>query len=164
MVKKDIDRLIYTISNQNKPNKNDIDALNGVIEYVNSEKDRLINNHRMFARIYISSFTYGIYKTNGNYQKISNNLLDVLKTPLETIYNDFHQQMNETEFENVTDLLGMSNKHPAIRTPEENENDKRIVSENAKDITEALTHYNKEDVYDRLNSLMSDLIEDYGNK
>ena len=159
---KDLERLKFTILNQNKPNEKDFHALNGIIKYVSEEKERTLNNYHLFAKVYISVFTSGIEKTNGNYQKIADELRMVLKTPIESIYDSFHQQMNMTEFENITNLLGMSNKHPALRTKEENENDKRIVNENAKAITKAMLHYNKDDVYKRLNSVITNLIEDYG--
>ncbi len=162
MVSKDIDRLKYTFSKGNKINQNDIKALNGIIEYVNLEKERQLNNYQLFAKLYISAFTNEIYKTKGNYQLIADSLRMTLKKPLEGIYNDFHQQMNETEFENISKVLGLSDKHPVLRTDKENESDKKIISENAKDLTKALTHYNKEDVYDRLNSVIINLIEDYG--
>ena len=161
MISKNIDRLKYTFSKGNKINQNDIEALNGIIKYVNKEKERELNNYHLFAKLYISVFTSEIYKTKGNYQLISDSLRRTLKRPLESIYDDFHQQMNETEFEILAKVLGLSDKHPVLRTDQENENDKRIIKENAKDLTQALSHYNKEDVYDRLNKVISNLIEDY---
>ena len=161
MISKNIDRLKYTFSKGNKINQNDIEALNGFIKYVNDEEERRLNNYHLFAKLYISSYTNEIYRTKGNYQMIADSLRMTLKMPLESIYDDFHQQMNETEFEILANDIGLSDKHPILRTDQENENDERIIKENAKDLTQALTHYNKEDVYNRLNSLLNNLIEDY---
>ena len=92
---------------------------------------------------------------------VADSLRMTLKMPLESIYNDFHQQMNETEFESLAEVLGLSDKHPVLRTDQENENDEKIIKDNAKDLTKALSHYNKVDVYERLNSVMINLVEDY---
>jgi len=140
---------------------NDLKALNGIIKYVNKEKERELNNYHLFAKLYISAFTKEIYRTKGNYQLISDSLRMTLKRPLEGIYDDFHQQMNETEFESISKVLGLSDKHPVLRTDQENESDEKIIKDNAKDLTHALSHYNKEDVYDRLNKVIINLIEDY---
>ena len=175
MISKDIGHIRWRFNNclvdengktREKPlpmyvNSNDLKALNGVIEYGNKEEERELNNYQLFAKIYISQFTKEIYRTKGNYQMIADSLRITLKMPLESIYNDFHQQMNETEFQKLAEVLGLSDKHPILRTDQENENDERIIKENAKDLTESLSHYNKEDVYNRLNSLLNNLIEDY---
>ena len=176
MISKDIGRIRWRFNNclvgkdgkkREEPlpmyiNSDDLEALNGIIEYVNKEKERQLNNYHLFAKLYISSYTKEIYKTKGNYQLIADSLRMTLKRPLESIYDDFHQQINETEFENISKVLGLSDKHPILRTDQENENDEKIIKENAEDLTKALTHYNKEDVYNRLNSLLTNLIEDYG--
>jgi len=164
MIYNNIDRIKYTLTKGNKANIKDFEALNGIIDYANKEKERLLTNNHLFAKLYISLFTRGIEKSNGNYQKIADELREPLKMPLETIYDNFHQQMNSTEFENIINILGMTDKHPALRTEEENENDKKIINENIGELTKALSHYNKEDVFNRLNNVMNNLIEDYDTR
>ena len=56
MIQKQIDRLKFTFSKGNKPNATDFEALNGIIEYVNSEKERERNNNHLFAKIFLSQF------------------------------------------------------------------------------------------------------------
>ena len=162
MVKKDIYRLVYTISNGNKPNEADINALNGVIEYVNKEKERQLNDHHLFAKLYISRFKSEMKRRNGNYQMVADDLRRDIAIDVMSHLELFHQDMNMIEFGKLTDRLGMSSKHPALVTEEENENDKRIINENAKEITEVMTHFNKEDVINRIEIVMNNLIEDYG--
>tara|TARA_R110000803_G_scaffold206969_2_gene274592 strand:- start:477 stop:974 length:498 start_codon:yes stop_codon:yes gene_type:complete len=160
-VKKSINRLEYLITKGNKPNQADADALYDISLYVEQERKRQLNNHKLFAKIYISVFKSEILRTDGNYQMVADNLRSIVKKPLEQIYDEFHQQMNETEFSIIGKRLGLSDKHPALRTPQENENDKIIISENSNNIAKSLSHYNKVDVYKRLNSLLNNIIDDY---
>ena len=164
MIANDIKRLSFTISKGNKPNVKDKEALNCVIDYVNKEKERCRNNYSLFAKLYITSFKDEINRREGNYQLIADSLRMVLARPLESIFNDFHQEMNEVEFSKRAKILGLSDKHPILRTDKENESDRKIISNNVNDLSNAMNHFNIDSVRDRVNIVLETLIEDYGNK
>ena len=46
-----INRLSYTIKNQNKPNTSDVNALNEVIKFINQTTKEEINNNELFAKL-----------------------------------------------------------------------------------------------------------------
>jgi len=160
-IDKAINRLSFLIQKGYKANNTDADALNSIIDYVNKQREENLNNHEMFAKIYINAFTNDLIRSDGNYQLCADSLRMVLKKPLNSIYDTFHNEINTIEFTKISNKLGICNKHPILKTPEENASDQKIIKENAKDLTKALSHYNKKDVYSRLNTLINNLIEDY---
>lgn len=95
MVKKDLERLKFTFSKGNKPNKNDIDALNGIIEYVNKERERELNNYQLFAKLFLNIFKNDIIKSNGNYQLSLKSVTDVLKIDLDSHLETFTNEINQ---------------------------------------------------------------------
>jgi len=80
---KALNRLAYTIQNQNKPNENDVEALNEVIRYYNAERDRLIVNNRLFAKLFLNTLRNDIIRSNGNYQLSIDGLRNVARISLE---------------------------------------------------------------------------------
>ena len=95
MIANNIKRLSYTIGKGNKPNANDIEALNGVIEYVNQEKERSLNNHQLFAKLYINAFKDILIKSNGNYQLASDSLLSVIRIGLNDQIDRLIEETNQ---------------------------------------------------------------------
>ncbi len=109
MVKKDLERLKFTISKGNKPNKNDIDALNGIIEYVNNERDRELNNYQLFAKLFLNVFKNDIIKSKGNYQLALKNATDVLKIDLYSHLEAFTREINQIWLEKAVNNNEINN-------------------------------------------------------
>ena len=153
---KELKRLAYTIGNGNKPNETDIEALNGVIEYYNAERKRTLVNNELFAKLFIGVFKGDLVKSKGNYQLVLNTLKMILKIDLHSHYDSFHRNINQIEFKKLCDYLGV----PEVITLEDDKKKDQIIEENKELLSKVLNHYSKEKVFDRLNNLMIDLIED----
>lgn len=138
---KALNRLIYTISKQNKPNQTDVDALNEVIAYVNAEKERTLVNNRLYAKLFINSLRNDIIRSNGNYQLSIDSLRSIARISLDDqlsrLVTDSNQIFLENEIKNI-----------------ENE-DKMIDFDYPK--------YDTDKMKDRIKELISNLIEDYEN-
>ena len=158
---KSLNRLIYTITKGNKPNGTDVQALNEIIQYVNQEKQRQLENNNLFAKLFISTFKNELLQREGKYQLILDSIRIVLKIPLEEHYNALHEEMNYIELMKFAKSKGISMKHPALRTPEETKKDSELLKTYELDLINHLDHFKKEAVYSRTNKLLNNLIEDY---
>ena len=54
----------------------------------------------------------------------------ILKLPIEEHYDLFIERLNHYELNQYSDFLGLSEKHPLLRTDAEDEEQKRILKEN----------------------------------
>jgi len=100
MIDKDIERLKYTITQGNKPNENDIKALNSVIGYVNLEKDRTISKNILLSKLIINVLKNDIIKSKGNYQLSIKTLKSILRISLEAHYEAFKDEINQIWLDN----------------------------------------------------------------
>lgn len=103
---KAINRLAYTISNGHKPNASDVEALNQLIDYVNKEKQRELNNNRLFAKLYVNVFKNDLIKNNGNYKATVDSLKSTCRIDLDEQLNGLVREANaiylQNEMENYT--------------------------------------------------------------
>ena len=127
MIQKQIDRLKYTFTKGNKPNQTDFEALNGFIKYVNDEQERKVANNHLFAKLFISVFKNDLIKSEGNYQYIIDSLRMAIALPLKDHYNELFEEMNSIELVKFAESKGISLKHPALRTPEEEAKDTELL-------------------------------------
>ena len=136
-VNRELKRLGYTISNQHKPNQTDADALNKLIDYVSEERSRLLNNYNLFARLFVIVFKNESIRNGGNYQKSLDNIRMHLKIDLESQIESFNREVNQLRLENQI--------------------------EDGKSIDEIkFISWTKEDTQNRIEELITNLIEDYG--
>jgi hypothetical protein len=73
-----INRLSYTIKNQNKPNKSDVNALNEVIKFINQTTKQEINDNELFAKLYVMNFITQLRLTS-NLNLAQKNVNKILK-------------------------------------------------------------------------------------
>ena len=139
MIEKDIRRLAFTISKGNKPNESDIQALNGVIKYVNDEKERTLNNYHLFARMYISQFKNVLIKSGGNYQLSAKSILDVVQIDLNDHLDRLILEANQIYLE-------------------------KDIEEKGVDSDFNISNYDKEKMKDKIIQLINNIIEDYGSQ
>jgi len=97
---KAINRLAYTISNGNKPNASDVEALNQLIDYVNKEKQRELNNNRLFAKLYVNVFKNDLIKNNGNYKATVDSLKSTCRIGLDEQLNGLVREANAIYLQN----------------------------------------------------------------
>jgi len=153
---KELKRLAYTIGNGNKPNENDVKALNGVIEYFNNERKRDLQNNELFAKLFINVFKNDLIKSNGDYQKTLNTLKMIFKIDIHAHYDSLHSEINQIEFDNLCAYLDIS---AGISLIEEEKNDK-IIKDNSETLSKVLNKFTKDKVYERLNRLINQILED----
>ena len=134
---KAINRLAYTISNGNKPNTSDVEALNQLIDYVNKEKERELNNNRLFAKLYVNVFKNDLIKNNGNYKATVDSLKSTCRIGLD-------EQLN-----------GLVREANAIHLQNEMENYTKDIS------NFEYPKHNEDKMKNRLKDLIGNLIEDY---
>jgi hypothetical protein len=109
-IKEAINRLGYTISKQNKPNTNDADALNSIIEFVNLSNKQVIKDNELLAKMYcfvLKDFLFYYKNVNFASKQINKDILsksleyhlECLKINLETNErtNFFEQNTNLKE-------------------------------------------------------------------
>jgi len=78
-----IKRLGFTISKQNKPNSNDADALNSIIEFINLSNKQVVKDNELLAKMYcfvLKDFLF--YYKNVNFASKQINK-DILSKPLQ---------------------------------------------------------------------------------
>ena len=97
---KNIKTLSNTISKQRKPMQYDADALDGIIEYVNQEKERQVNRYQLFAKLFINDMMNDTIRSKGNYQKSLDTLRMVFKIGLHEHMDNFNSHMNQLRLEN----------------------------------------------------------------
>ena len=140
MIEKDIKRLAFTISKGNKPNQNDAEALNGVIEYVNDEKKRHINNYHLFAKLFVNVLRNDLIRNDYDYRLITNSLDMVLRMDLEEHIEGLVGDISQNEL--LKDVDGMT------------EDD---ILENVK-----FPKFNENKMRNKIIDLIGNLVEDYG--
>mgnify|MGYP001822482020 CR=1 FL=1 len=163
MIQKQIDRLKFTFSKGNKPNASDFEALNGIIQYVNSEKERQRKDNHLFAKLFLSDFKNDFIKNEGNYQYNIDMLRMILKKPLEGHYKDVFNEMNDIEYVKFAKSKDLTFTHPALCDESENQKQSELLKKHEGELIDHLAQVKKDKVYQRLNELLNNIIEDFGS-
>ena len=103
MVTQDIERLKYTIQNGNRTNSNDADALNNIIGYVNTEKERQCVRNDLFFKLAINILKQDIIKSGGNDKLAMSNLRSLCNIDLDDTLERFVTEVNQME---ITEAKG----------------------------------------------------------
>lgn len=134
---KAFERLIFTITKQNKPNQTDLEALKVIAEYVENSKKQEIRNNYLFAKMYVYNFIHEIMHFKDsflfNYKTSQLNLHSFLKIPLEVSLEIMRTKVNTHEYSLFCENIGMSKSY--IRNKQEQENDKELMKKNSDDFT-----------------------------
>ena len=99
---KAINRLAYTISNGNKPNATDVEALNQLIGYINKEKQRELNNNILFAKLYVNTFKNDLIKNKGDYKNTVQSLKSTCRISFEDQLDGLVREANAIHLEQET--------------------------------------------------------------
>lgn len=121
-INQSIKRLSFTLQKGNKPNSKDVEALNTIIEWVNSVKNDTLNNNQLFAKLYIyfldryvNEFETDIFDPIP--QKELSRKLDM---SLESYYKAFTRSLNDSGRYRLLRQKGVAiGKHPNEMTEEE---------------------------------------------
>ena len=170
-IEKNIERLGFTLSKRNKPNQSDMDSLNFIINWINSQQSETIKNNQLFAKMYIYHLNHNIkyYSTNVSEFLPQKELSNLLSTELEHFYQSFTNKLNDNSKNEILDLVHTGvkrktvegyTKHPNQYTKEEN----KIISNNIsnldanqiKQLTQNLWHV--DDVSQRLDLMITEAL------
>lgn len=173
-IDKNIERLGFTLSNGNKPNQSDIDALNNVIEWVEKHRSDTIRNNQLFAKLYIYHLNEKIkyYSTDVSDFLPQKELSRILDMPLDNFYKSFTIRLNDDAKNAIVDITrnGVESKtvegypkHPTEFTDEENEiiknNIANLTDEQKKQLT--VDSWHLEDVTYKLDLMVNEALNKF---
>lgn len=139
---KALNRLAYTISNSNKPNKTDVDAFNNIVKWFNVQESKTIDNNKLFAKLYILFLTQTLrhYKASVFDLSILNtDLHKKLDTDLDMFYFAFREDLIHRQL----DLI--------LNNPKGNITTDKFTQE----VEEFKKKYNQEYVNQKLNEMIN---------
>lgn len=169
-VEKSLQRLHWRFSpnekgqiNSFKPNQNDADALNDVIEWIEREKNKTMLKHQLFAKLFVVLLgEYQVfYKDINTAQKVIHQLLD---DDIENHISWFRDKFNSTVFEKAHKDLGLSNKPHYMQTEEEAANDLKIIEDNQKYFLNHINKWSLEKITESLEKQITNALNIYESK
>lgn len=126
-LKEAIQRLMFTVSKQNKPNNTDAEALNKVLEYINGTVKKEVNENELFAKLYVYLLLNEVIFYKGDVDLSQKKINEVLNLPLIDLYDKFRMSYNAIELNNFLHENGLSDKHPALYTDAEQQTNKELT-------------------------------------
>jgi len=160
-LQKAISRLKYTTENGNKSNGSDKEALEVILNEIYKKKAIKKDDNILFKKLFIGILKHELVKSNGDYQIAFGIVKTILRIDIDEHFTSFAREVNQLEFESYCEYIGLSLKHPAMKTDAEELEDDAIIKANAEKLSEVLTHFSEKKITNRLNVLIDKSIEDY---
>lgn len=168
-IEKAINRLQWRFKNENVKvgeskiliNEMDIKAVEFLIQWVNNQKKETLKENLLFAKLYSYAFNneLNFYR---NPKFASNKIQNVLKKDIQELYNEVHINLNNIELMNYIEGLGVTCKHPYLRTEEESKSNLSLFKMNNKEIViKIFGTWTIQNVYKSLNNSITELINKY---
>jgi hypothetical protein len=109
-INKSIERLVYTISKQNKPNNNDAEALNNIILFYNEVTGAEIKKNLLFVKLYIFLYSNFIksYQSEGQAQIKIHEILD---TDIDVLFLQLKDDLDTLEITDFFKRQGIENEN-----------------------------------------------------
>ncbi len=145
-------------------NQTDIDAIDFLTNWIEQQKKETKQENLLFAKVFCYSFKNEIIFYNGSAKFAQSKLVDILKQPLEHHYDEVHKILNNFDLWNYSKEIGLSKKHPALKTDEEEKIDLQILE--SKDpvlLKKIMDNWTKESVYKSLNNTITEAINRFKN-
>ncbi len=151
------------------PNKQDVDAINAIVKWVNQQKMESINQNRIFAKLFLKRMTFEVWKTS-SYDLALQYIRDDLRLSLESHYKTFQSEMMMYNFDLACQAIGVPdplNYEKGVSVAERKAHSKAVlkaIKDNEVELKKEIisNHWNEENTRIRLNDLISDLINEYG--
>ena len=109
-INKSIERLVYTISKQNKPNNNDAEALNNIILFYNEVTGSDIKKNLLFAKLYIFLYSNFI-KTYESEEMAQSKIHQILDTDIDILFLQLKDDLNSLEITEFFKRQGVENEN-----------------------------------------------------
>ncbi|MFI0429613.1 hypothetical protein [Mariniflexile sp. HMF6888] len=135
-IEKAVNRIKWRIEGNGwNANKNDIEAFNEVVKYVNQKEKEQINRQELFAKLYIHTYSEFLekYKSNVYDDMPTKELHKLLENPLSVYIQKFTEKLNDQEVENLFDSLKIKKEHPTTKSQEIKDKETEVLSEAIKD-------------------------------
>ena len=164
VVSKALDRIFWRFGgkgNKNpfKVNQADVDAFNSLSDYVKETQKKIVQHNQLFSKLYVY-MVMKIMEQKGStvYDNIARKQIgNVLKMPLSQLIEMLTESMNESELYGRFEELGVIQKHPALRTDDENAHNTQVLEKATADILDKPWSY--EDVEPAIIAEINQMIE-----
>jgi len=137
-----------------------ITAVNTLVDWINGQKKSYLENHKLFAKVYILYFgqLLNYYRDVEFAQKeLHKSLSDSVPHHAEW----FRIIFNSIESEKFNKSIGLSNKHNLLQTYEEREADLKIVQANQSEFLRHINKWDSDKIIESLNNQISEAINKY---
>ena len=117
-IKKAVEHFIWKFKNSWNPTEKDVEALNAVIEFVESKHKKQIQDFHLFAKLYIMVYAQYLerYKATIFDDIPRKELHKLLDRPTEDFIKRFTDRLNESELYILFDGIGVKLEHPNTKT------------------------------------------------
>jgi len=165
-IERAMEQFAYRLQNgRYEPNQNDVDAFKFVAEWINREKEKEINQHLLFAKLFCLVFSQEVKFYDGDFKFAQKKMHDYLKHPIQHYYDIFLKEINDVAMNKFIKSIGISDKHPALVTDSEELKEKEILANHTEEIEKYFNGVFEEDkVYQSLNNTISEFINLYKNE
>lgn len=134
-IRKAINRIYWRFggNGNTKPfpvNQGDVDAFNSINEYFEATQSKQYESNELFAKLYIYLFTQNLehYKTTVYDNEIRKKIGSILDKPLFQLIEELQESLNQSELYTLFKDAGTTQKHPALKTEEEINQDNDALS------------------------------------
>lgn len=161
-IKKAVQRLVWRFGNGKfEPNQSDANALQFIIDWINKDKEELLEDHLLFAKCYVKLLTYetSFYKDVKTASININKYL--MEYPTHHFYDEFTKTLNQIEYEKYMKNKGFLCKHPATLSEKEREIEKKIIEDNLQEYKSIVFEgkWTTDQVYKSLNNQITELLK-----
>jgi len=120
-IKKAVERITWRLSNGWKANQNDLDAVNFIVDFVNVQNKKQIDDNQLIAKLYI--YAYSSYLKHFRATVFDDiprrELFKMLDRPIEVLIQRFTSDLNTTELYQFFQANDIKINHP-ILMPDKN--------------------------------------------
>ena len=152
-IKKAAEKLIWRLKPNNNgeyktftPNKNDVDSLNCLLQWVNNQKKETFDNNHLFAKLYIYHLTMNIryFETTILDPIPQEDLSRILDTPIRHFYKAFEEDLYNNQLTRLLKKGGSEEQDKIIKDYIEQKNlytSEVIQAQLSHMVTEALNRF-----------------------
>ena len=118
----------FSQTKQFTPNKNDADAFNLILDYINNSVKKEVNQNELFAKLYVKMLTDYLTCLNNDVDASQKAISQTLNKPIDNLYLDFKNRFNTYAFNNFLISEGLDfNKHPTCYNEAEENVNKEVT-------------------------------------
>ena len=112
-----------------KPNNEDKQAYNAIVQVIESQQKQQFKNHELFAKLYIHIYGKFIshYKTTVLDVVPRKELHKILETPMSILIEKFTKEMNDSELYTLMEKSNIKIDHPAFKNEHEKKEDAQKI-------------------------------------